>query len=751
MDKTYNHLKYETDIYGLWEKSGAFSPSVSTTLRAGGSLSRRPFTIIMPPPNANDPLHIGHAMFVTIEDIFIRYHRMLGESTLWLPGTDHAGIETQFVFEKKLTRDDKSRFDFDRETLYKMIWNYVQENSGVAVNQMKRLGASADWSRFKFTLDQDVIDFVLETFIKLHGDKLIYRGERLINYCTKCGTGYSELEVNHIEETTKLYYIKYGPFVLATTRPETKFADTAVAVHPNDKRYKEFIGKEIEVEGLLGNFKLKVIADNFVDPKFGTGVVKITPYHDPDDWDVWQRHKREMPEPKQVIGLDGRLTDIAGKYAGLKIKAAREIIEKDLSDKGLLAKPSESYVHNVGSCYRCGTILEPIPLPQFYVNVKTLTLAALKALDNKETVILGAGREKILRNWLKNLKDWNISRRIVWGIRIPVWYNVKDNYSKVVVSFIDHEGKQKQGSIDLWTKNGDYTFKQIKDNLQQIIVPIFNDKNENIPFKIQIEEPNEDGDWLQETDTFDTWFSSGQWPVVTLKTNNNDDFEKYYPTSVMETGYDILPFWVMRMMLLGIYLTGKSPFKTVYLHGLIRDEQGRKMSKSIGNVINPLDMVEKYGADALRMALVMSSTPGQDKNVGETQIRGMRNFSNKIWNAARFVNGLNNKTGEGKRDKIFLKELDDYTNSVTKYLNQFKVGFASEKIYNWFWHTYCDKYIEEAKEELVSKEVMAKGLVTNLKLLHPFMPFVTEAIWNEIKNLWMNSEKMLINSSWPKT
>lgn len=744
MDKVYDHKKYESIIYSLWEKSGAFTPKIVK--------GKKPFSIIMPPPNANDPLHVGHAMFVTVEDILIRYHRMKGDITLWLPGTDHAGIETQFVFEKKISKEGKSRFDFNRKTLYKMIWDYVQENSGVAIDQMKKLGASADWNRFKFTLDSDVVDFVLGTFIKLYKDKLIYRGERLVNYCTKCGTGYSELEVNHTEETTKLYYIKYGPFVLATTRPETKFADAAVAVHPNDKRYKKYIGQEIEVKGLLGNFKLKVIADKFVDPKFGTGVVKITPYHDFDDYETWLRHKKEIPEPKQVIGLDGKLTEIAGKYAGLKVKLARDLIEKDLEEKGLLAKPSEKYHHTVGTCYRCGTVLEPLPLPQFFIKVNdkknSLVENVLKILDKKETVVLGAGREKILRNWLKSLKDWNISRRIVWGIRIPVWYNVKGHYSQIAVSFLDNEGKQKQGTLDQWTRNGNFTFNHIKKNLQQIIVPIYEMESNNIPFKVQVGEPKEDGEWLQETDTFDTWFSSGQWPVVTLKTNKKGDFEKFYPTSVMETGYDILPFWVMRMMLLCSYLTGKSPFRTVYLHGLIRDEQGRKMSKSIGNVINPLDMVEKYGADALRIALVMSSVPGQDKAVGENTIRGMRNFSNKIWNAARFVFAMSDKPLNGSKDAELHEDLKTNVKTTTKRLDQMKIGQASEWLYAWFWHTYCDRYIELSKKGLVSKKVMLKALETNLLLLHPFMPYVTEAVWKEGKKYF--GQSLLISSPWPK-
>lgn len=744
MDKNFDPKTTEEAIYRMWETGGFFAPKKDK----GGT----PFSIIMPPPNANDPLHIGHAMFITIEDILIRYHRMKGDPTLWLPGTDHAGIETQFVFEKKLAKQDKSRFNFDRETLYKMIWDYVQENSGVAVNQMKKLGASADWSAFKFTLDPDIVEKVLETFIKLHHDQLIYRGQKLINYCTKCGTGYSELEVEHTEETTKLYFIKYGPFVLATTRPETKFADTAVAVHPEDKRYKEYVGQEIEVTGLLGTFKLKVIADEYVDPEFGTGVVKITPYHDFNDFDVWQRHLDEIPAPQQVIDKQGKLTAIAGPYTGMKIKAARELIEKHLDEKGLLAKPSENYSHNVGVCYRCKTILEPLPLTQFFIKTKPLVTGALKALDTNETTVMGAGQEKILRHWLTNIRDWNISRQIVWGIRIPVWYNVKGHEQRIWLSFLDNEGKQKQGTLDQYLRNNSFSFEHIKANLQQIDVGTWSEGN-NAPWVVSIDEPKEDGLWIQETDTFDTWFSSGQWPVVTLKANGETTFDTFYPTSVMETGYDILPIWVMRMMLLGIYVTGKSPFTTVYLHGLVRDEKGQKMSKSKGNVINPLDMVDKYGADAIRIALVMSSTPGQDKAVGESTIRGMRNFSNKIWNAARFVymerqNTTTITNQDGAEDENFLKKLDDTTRNVTQLLDTLRVGLAAETVHNEFWHWYCDVAIEQKKRGEISLHALETGLETFLTLLHPFMPFVTEEIWGKLSD---KKNKPLITTPWPES
>lgn len=683
MQKNYDHTQFEDKIYKTWEESGVFTPPTGEELIKSG---KKPFTIIMPPPNANDPLHIGHAMFVTVEDIFIRYHRMKGEAALWLPGTDHAGVETQFVFEKKLAKEGKSRFDFDRETLYKMIWNYVQENTGVALNQMKKLGASADWSRYKFTLDPEIVDEVVKTFKKLHEDGLVYRAEKLVNYCTRCGTAYSELEVEHEEREGKLYTIDYGLLKVATTRPETMLGDTAVAVNPKDKRYSHLIGKSVTVP--LINREIPIVGDEMVDMEFGTGAVKITPAHDPNDWEVGVKHNLEVIT---VIGTNGKMTDKAGEFAGMSTSAAREKVIADLGDKLVEVKP---YIHSVGICYRCHRIIEPLPIKQFFIKVKPLADKALAALDSKETVILGAGRDKILRHWLLNLRDWNISRQIVWGIRIPVWYKDENKTDYVVSEVSPGEG------------------------------------------------------YIQETDTFDTWFSSGQWPVVTLKTNKVEDFEAYYPTSIMETAYDILPFWVMRMMLLSIYLTGKSPFKYVYLHGLVRDEQGRKMSKSVGNAINPLELCAKYGTDSLRMALVMSTTAGQDSNTGENKVRGMRNFGNKIWNAGRYITEKpkGDIVTKGESDDDFKNKLSTVSKEVTKLLDQMKVGLASETVYNEFWHWFCDEGIEMNKQNKVGDAALKEGYKTMLVLLHPFVPFVTEAIWQEM----FTDEGLLISYSWPK-
>lgn len=745
MDKRYDHKQFEKGVYEKWEKSGAFAPPPTDEARSKGL---KPYCIIMPPPNANDPLHVGHAMFVTIEDILIRYHRMRGEAALWLPGTDHAGIETQYVFEKKLKKEGKSRFQFDRETLYGMIWDYVQENSSVAIEQMKQLGASADWERQKFTLDEDVVDFVLSTFERMHEEGLVYRDLRLVNYCTRCGTSYSDLEVKYEERNDPLYYMKYGPFELATVRPETKFGDTAVAVHPNDERYKEWIDKEVEVKGLIGTFKMRVVADEAVDPEFGTGVIKVTPAHDPNDFEVGQRHGLEI---RQVIGFDGKLNEKTGPYAGLKVDAAREKVAEDLHKEGLISKVDEKYVHNVGVCYRCSTVIEPLPMAQFFVKVKSLTEKALKALDEGETKIYGAGHDKILRHWLTNLKDWNISRQIVWGIRMPIWYKVanseqgfensEDANHEIVVRFLDNEGKFVSGKIGELL--GEYSFEEIEKGLQTLDAP------KEAEYVMSREKPG--GNFLQETDTFDTWFSSSQWPVVTLKKTGEGDFEYYYPTAVLETAYDILMFWVMRMMMMGIYLTDKSPFEKVYLHGLVRDEKGQKMSKSKGNVINPLNLVDKYGADALRMALVISTTAGHDSAVGESKVKGMRNFSNKIWNAARFIKLQREEPQETNErgsinDNEHEKRLAEVVKEVTSELERLKIGQAAETIHNEFWHWFCDECIEESKSGTLSPTLIEDGMKTFMKLLHPFMPFVTEVVWKELG--YESSDGLLIESQW---
>jgi len=686
MNKTYNHKDHEADIYKLWEKSGAFSPSKN----------KEAFTIIMPPPNASDPLHIGHAREVATQDTLIRYHRMRGESTLWLPGADHAGIETQFVFEKKLKKEGKSRFDYDRETLYKMIWDNVQENSVIMKNQLKTLGASCDWTRYKFTLDPDIITIVYKTFKQLYDDGLIYRGERMVNYCPRCGTNFSELEVNHIERNDDIYYLDYGPITIATTRPETIFADVAIAVHPKDKRYKNLIGKKAMIP--IINREIPIIADALVDMEYATGALKITPAHDPTDFEIGQKHK--LPTIS-VIDENGRMINTPAKYVGTKAINAREEVVDDLAEIGKLIK-TENITHTVGVCYRDKGLIEPMISNQWFINVKPLAKEALKAITTKRVKFTAKKFEKIANHWLKNLKDWNISRQIVWGIRIPAWRCDK--------------------CLEWTITDGDIP-KKCKDC-----------GNEKL---------------TQDTDTFDTWFSSGQWPFATLMTNKNGDFEKFYPTSVMDPSYDILPFWVIRMIMLGLYKTNKVPFEEVLLHGLVRDKNGEKISKSKGNVVDPIEMVDKYGADALRVALIWGSLVANDNSLSEENIRGQRNFTNKLWNVARFISSQSEtKKGElNEDDKWIKKELKLTIKKTTKSLDKYRLNEAAEELYDFVWNKFANTYLESTKDRRAeAQKTLEYVLEETLKLLHPFMPFITETLW---QMNYGDKKNLLITQKWP--
>ena len=690
MDTRYDHNKYEKQIYKLWEKSGAFTPKINKR--------KKPYTIIMPPPNANDDLHIGHARFINIEDALIRYHRMLGEPTLWLPGADHAGIETQFVFERKLSEKGYSRFDYDRETLYKMIWDYVQKYKTNMESQLKALGASCDWSRNKFTLDADIVKIAYDTFKKLYDDGLVYRGERIVNYCPRCGTAFSQLEVNYIERDDPFYYLSYGALKVATTRPETIFADVAVAVNPKDSRYKKLIGKNATLP--LINRTLPIIADSLVDPDFGTGALKVTPGHDSTDFDIGQKHSLSTIS---VIDRDGLMINAPKAYVGLTAEKAREKVVTDLKKAGKIAK-TEKIHHTVGVCYRDKGLIEPLVSKQWFIKIEPLAKRALMAVQKKQVKFTAVRFEKIAKHWLKNLRDWNISRQIVWGIRIPAWRCEK--------------------CLE-WT---------ITDGRQPEKCPSCNH-----------------GRLVQDTDTFDTWFSSGQWPFATLKTTGKGDFEYFYPTSVMETGYDILPFWVLRMIMMGLYITGKVPFTNILLHGLVRDGKGEKISKSKGNVIDPLVMAEKYGVDALRMGLVWGALVENDISLSEDNIRGQRNFSNKIWNIARFVFS----EPKGKRfkrnsdDILILKELKNTVRLVTKAYNKHRLNEAAEEIYGFIWNKFASSYLEKSKSRRKeAQKTLEIVLAQSLKLLHPLMPFVTETIWQEGKDRF--DSPTLISSSWPK-
>ena len=724
MEKFYNHTEHEARIYSLWEKSNAFTPKIIK--------GKKPFTIIMPPPNASDPLHIGHARFVTIEDILVRYHRMLGEPTLWLPGADHAGIETQYIYEKKLAKQGKSRFDFDRETLYKMIWSYVQDNKHIMESQLKKLGASCDWSRNTFTLEPEIVKIVYKTFKKLYDEGLIYRGERIVNYCPRCGTSFSQLEVNYIERDDPLYYLNYGTLTVATTRPETIFADVAVAVNPKDPRYKKLIGKKA-ILPLIGR-ELPIIADSLVDPKFATGALKVTPGHDAVDFEIGQKHS--LPTIS-VIDTEGKMTNTPPEYTGLAIDKARTQIVADLASSKKIRKV-ESIHHSVSVCYRDRSLIEPLVSKQWFLKVKPLVKVSLVAVKAKKVRFVSERFDKIARHWLKNLKDWNISRQIVWGIRIPAWrcdkcleWTITAGTPPKKCSFCGSE-------------------KLTRDN-----------------------------------DTFDTWFSSGQWPFATLLSSfkpkapglakrsgagksqkskltidayPSEDFSYFYPTSVMETGYDILPFWVIRMIMLGLYATGEVPFREVYLHGLVRDSKGEKISKSKGNVIDPIEMAEKYGADALRMALVWGTLVENDIALSEDSVRGQRNFANKIWNVSRFVfmekgykKGGYKKTPPSKHedDKEIVAELKSTKRRVTRLLENYRLNEAAEELYDFFWNRFANNYLEKSKSRRgEAQKILDYVLQESLKLIHPFMPFITEVVWQEGKERFDSSH--LISAGWPK-
>ncbi|KKQ95210.1 MAG: Valine-tRNA ligase [Candidatus Woesebacteria bacterium GW2011_GWB1_43_14] len=677
MEKIYNHKEFEKKIYDQWEASNAFQPKIEK--------NKKSFTIIMPPPNANDPLHIGHARGVAIQDALIRHARMRGLSTLWLPSADHAGIETQYVFEKKLKEKGKSRFDYPREDLYKMIWDYVHENKSIMENQLKILGASCDWSRNKFTLDPDVIKVIYKTFKKLFDDNLIYRGERIVNYCPRCGTNFSQLEVNFIERQDKMYYLNYGPVTIATTRPETIFADVAIAINPKDEDNKKLIGKTALIP--LVNRVIPIIADSLVDPEFGTGALKVTPGHDPLDFEIGQKHKLPIIS---VIDREGKMVNTPAKYTGMRVDRAREEVVNDLAGANKIKKIVE-ITHTVGACYRDKGIIEPLLSKQWFIKIKPLVSPALSAIRQKKVRFNNERFKKQSINWLKNLHDWNISRQIVWGIRIPAWrcdkcleWTITDGASPAECLYCKHK-------------------------------------------KL-----------TQDTDTFDTWFSSGQWPFATLMTTKRDDFQHFYPTNVMETSYDILPFWVIRMIMLGIYKTGKAPFGDVVFHGLIRDKEGQKISKSKGNVIDPIAMTEKYGADALRMSLIWGTLIENDISLDENNVRAMRNFANKLWNVARYIK-LGRDLPKRKNviknsgDKIIINNLKLTKREVDKAFKKYNLSIAASLIYDFIWKDLADVYLEETKMRREETQSMLEDILKkSLIMLHPFMPFTTEVIWEEM-------------------
>ncbi len=689
--RPYQPQESESAMYALWEKSGYFNPDNLPGDRT------EPFTIIMPPPNANGSLHAGHALFVTLEDIMTRYQRMRGKKALWVPGADHAGFETQVVYEKKLEKEGRSRFEMKPEDLYKEIYDFTIENKSFMENQLRQLGASCDWSREVFTLDQKVIDTVYDTFQKLWDDKLLYRGSRIVNWCPKHQTSLSNLETERETRTENFYYLKYGPFVIATARPETKFGDKYVVMHPDDARYAKYKdGDTFECEWINGKITATVVKDESIDMSLGTGVMTITPWHDATDFEIAQRHNLPF---EQVIDWRGKLLPIAGEFTGMNIKEARPKIVEKLQSKELVEKIDDKYSHEVPVCYKCNREIEPQVKEQWFVKMQPLALRALEALNNGEVKVLTEQHDKILRHWLSNINDWNISRQIVWGIPIPAW--------------------QKDGE-----------------------------------WKISVESPGEG--WEKDPDTFDTWFSSGQWPYITLGFPDSDDFKQFYPTTVMETGADILFFWVARMLMMGLYRTGKVPFKNVYLHGLVRDAKGQKMSKSKGNVISPLTVSDEYGTDALRMGLIVGNTPGTDLNLDPRKTGAYKKFANKLWNITRFVlesGVVTEKPTLRDADVKILSRLSEVAVDVTSDLEYFRFHLASDKLYHYLWDEFAAVTIEESKEVLKSTEANSRRytlycvLSTSLKLLHPFMPFVTEAIWQKLPK---KDSELLMVAKWPQ-
>jgi len=682
LDKVYNPKEVEDKIYQLWLKSGFLNPDKLP------KRYKKPYCIIAPPPNITGELHMGHALNVTIQDILIRWRRLQGYKALWLPGTDHAGIATQVVVEKELKKEGVSRFDLGPELFIEKVWQWKEKYGNLILEQFKKMGSSCDWSRTRFTLDQEYIKAVETAFLHYYKKGWIYQGEKTVNWCPRCQTSLSDLELVYQEEPAEFYYIKYGPLTIATVRPETKLGDTAVAVNPKDSRYKKYIGKIIEIKTVLGPAKMKVIGDKSVDMDFGTGAMKVTPAHDIHDFELGEKHGLEK---KQVIGPDGRMTKLAGKYAGLTAMEARKQIVEDMKKIGILEKV-EPYTHNIARCYRCNTIIEPILSKQWFLKMDKLAPKAMEPVRKGQIKFHPKSFEKSYFDWLKNIKDWCISRQIWWGHKIP-----------------------------------------IKDA----------------------------------EDVLDTWFSSALWPFASLGwPERTKDLERFYPTDVLSTDRGIINLWVARMIFSGMEFMKKVPFKDVYIHATVLTKEGKRMSKSLGTGINPIHLIEKYGADATRFGISWQIMGAQDIRFVEDNIVMGKKFCNKIWNAARFVMlqtaKLKVKNEKLKitiknskltlADKKILEALDKTVKSVNKDLEDFRFGAAERRLYDFFWHDFCDKYIERSKSEIrnaksETKKVLLYVLLTSLKLLHPFIPFITEEIYQKLPI--KNKQQCLMTENWP--
>lgn len=679
--KTYTPNEYEPSIYALWEESGVFKP------KGQG----QPYAIVMPPPNANGNLHVGHALGSAIQDILVRYHRMQGYDAVYIPGADHAGFETWVVYERELEKHGQTRFDFNREELYAQVWDFVAKRRGDMELQLRAIGVGADWDDLVFTLDDKVIKTVYDTFEKMWQDGYIYRGERIVNYCTQHQTSFSDYEVVHKNEKGKLWEIAYplidkvGEIVIATTRPETMFGDVAVAVNPNDERYKDLVG----CKALLPIVKreIPIIADDYVDPAYGTGMVKITPAHDPNDFEVGKRHNLELV---QVIDFDGKMINVPGQFVGMTALEARKRVLAALEIDELL-RGEKDIEHQVGHCYKCGSVIEPLAKEQWFVKMRQLADNAIAAIERKEVTFTPENKGDVVIKYLKDIKDWNISRQIPWGIPIPMF--------------------QSKTNLDDWRYSTEVDKKEI-------VV---------------------DGTtYRREEDTLDTWFSSGQWPYITTDYLDAGKLAKYYPNTVMETAGDILFAWVARMIMLGLYRTGQVPFKHVYLHGLVLDEKGIKMSKSKGNVINPMETVAKYGSDALRMGIIASRSAAQPQAFNTGKVVAARNFCNKLWNIARYTENLvGDRTPavspqlQSLADHWIARQLDEAAQSLDRQIATYHFAEAGETIYHTVWDDVADWYIEASKVEQ-NIDMNAYVLDTILRLTHPFAPFLTETIWQAL-------------------
>ena len=708
LEKQYNPKNVEDRIYKSWLDAKYF--------HAKREPGKKTYTIVIPPPNITGQLHMGHALDNTLQDILIRYHRMAGYDTLWVPGTDHASIATEAKIVEAMKKEGLTKEDIGREKFLERAWAWKAQYGGRIIEQLKKMGSSCDWDRERFTLDEGCSKAVNEVFCNLYEKGLIYRGERIINWCPHCLTSISDAEVEYEEQAGHFWHLRYpfkdgsGYLELATTRPETLLGDTAVAVNPNDERYKDVVGKTLILP--LVHREIPVVADDYVEMDFGTGVVKITPAHDPNDFEVGLRHNLEVIN---VLTPDAKITDDYPKYAGMDRYEARKAIVEDLKAEGALVEV-EDYSHNVGTCYRCGTTVEPRVSKQWFVKMKPLAGPAIDAVKNGDTRFIPQRFEKVYFHWLENIRDWCISRQLWWGHRIPAWYCAdcgEITVSRTAPTACSHCGSK---------------------NIEQ------------------------------DPDTLDTWFSSALWPFSTLGwPEETEDYKHYYPTNTLVTGYDIIPFWVMRMMFSGLEQTGQVPFDTVLIHGLVRDAQGRKMSKSLGNGIDPLEIIDKYGADALRFTLATGNSPGNDMRFSDERVEASRNFANKIWNAARFIlmNLPENEPAPyipqalAIEDKWILSQYNTLVSGVTDSLEKFELGMAVQKLYDFIWDVFCDWYIEIAKIRLNGDDEEQKATVravlvyvmsNTLKLLHPFMPFITEEIWQTLPH---TGESIMI-SDWPK-